>query len=309
MIKSFLILTLLKLALCKDLCIPQGNKCLYKWQCCKGFHCENPHYQDEKHCIADHLQLEHKSETGPELSPRTVWGEQPKDGVIGSKSERGRDPRIRPGWPKPKDQPPGSARHNDKPKSARGKSQYRSALDQKQQKECIEVGVECYPDTEQCCEPYVCHPDPAQICGGDNCCAQINPYRSALDQKQQKETNQETMMSLFEAGLQQLTQGKPIKMKVKVKNPEVLLSKLNSQPEPTPEKGEPTVDPAAFRSLVNEQERRKFSSPWGMHHYKEDSDSGMESKQDEQEQETSTKDPNRLSARMVTYGYFHGNRG
>ena len=76
---------------------------------------------------------------------------------------------------------------------------------------------------------------------------------------------QETMMSLFEAGLQQLTQGKPIKMKVKVKNPEVLLSKLNSQPEPTPQKGEPTVDPEAFRSVDNKQSLRKFKSAWGTH--------------------------------------------
>jgi len=97
------------------------------------------------------------------------------------------------------------------------------------------------------------------------------------------------MMSLFEAGLQQLTQGKPIKMKVKVKNPEVLLSKLNPQPEPTPQEGEPDVDPEAFRNGG----RRKFQSAWGTHHHKEDSDSGMENKQDEQE----TKDVKRMTSK------------
>jgi len=196
MVKSFLILTLLKLALCKDLCIPQGNKCLYKWQCCKGFHCENPHYQDEKHCIADHEQLEHKSETVPELSARTSPMMDPES-----------DPAINP-QPEP--------------------------------------------------EPV----DP------------VDPDQPEPVDPEAKPSVRETMMSLFEAGLQQLTQGKPIKMKVKVKNPEVLLSKLKPQPEPTPQKGEPNVDPAAFRNQVNKQERRKFKSPWGTHHYKEDSDRG-----------------------------------
>jgi len=107
------------------------------------------------------------------------------------------------------------------------------------------------------------------------------------------------MMSLFEAGLQQLTQGKPIKMKVKVKNPEVLLSKLNPQPEPTPQEGEPDVDPEAFRNIDG---RRKFQSAWGTHHHKEDSDSGMENKQDEQEQET--KDANRMTSQRQANDYL-----
>jgi len=188
MIKSFLILTLLKLALCKDLCIPQGNKCLYKWQCCKGFHCENPHYQDEKHCIADHEQLEHKSETDPEVSAHfrtNIFSKSeaeaaglpppPPLDTFGLK----RDPKIR--W-----------------------SRYRTL------------------------EP-------------------VDP--------EAKSSVRETMMNLFEAGLQQLTQGKPIKMKVKVKNPDVLLSKLKLQPEPTPQKetqgkNDQTdlKNPAGFRS-------------------------------------------------------------
>jgi len=125
----------------------------------------------------------------------------------------------------------------------------------------------------------------------------VDPDQPEPVDPEAKPSVRETMMSLFEAGLQQLTQGKPVKMKVKVKNPEVLLSKLKPQPEPTPQKGEPNVDPAAFRNQVNKQERRKFRSPWGTHHYKEDSDSGMESKQDEQEQET--KDANRITSYRI----------
>jgi len=215
MIKSFLILTLLKLALCKELCIPQGNKCLYKWQCCKGFHCENPHYQDEKHCIADHEQLEHKSETDPEVSAHFRTN-------IFSSSEA-----LAAGIPPP---PPPDNLGVDRDFLNRIWSRYRTL------------------------EP-------------------VDP--------EAKPSVRETMMNLFEAGLQQLTQGKPIKMKVKVKNPDVLLSKLKLQPEPTPQKGEPTVDPAAFRSLDNEQSRRIFKSAWGTHHYKEDNDSETQGKNDQ----------------------------
>ena len=43
----------------QELCIPQGNRCLYNWQCCKGFHCG--YYQDEKHCIADDPEPEPES--------------------------------------------------------------------------------------------------------------------------------------------------------------------------------------------------------------------------------------------------------
>jgi len=46
--------------------------------------------------------------------------------------------------------------------------------DQKQLGDCIPGGCLCYPDTEQCCDPYVCHEDPAEICGGDHCCALIS---------------------------------------------------------------------------------------------------------------------------------------
>jgi len=215
MIKSFLILTLLKLTLCKELCIPQGNKCLYKWQCCKGFHCENPHYQDEKHCIADHEQLEHKSETDPEVSAHFRTN-------IFSSSEA-----LAAGIPPP---PPPDNLGLNRDMLNRIWSRYRTL------------------------EP-------------------VDP--------EAKPSVRETMMNLFEAGLQQLTQGKPIKMKVKVKNPDVLLSKLKLQPEPTPQKGEPTVDPAAFRSLDNEQSRRIFKSAWGTHHYKEDSDSETQGKNDQ----------------------------
>jgi len=306
MIKSFLILTLLKLTLCKELCIPQGNKCLYKWQCCKGFHCENPHYQDEKHCIADHEQLEHKDEEDPEPSARTLWGPQ-------LDSARSRDPRIRivssRTWGEPEfprtdrksaraatDVSPDSARsdgppirkssrtwgpepkfpptqrksaraHNDKPKSARDfRKSARAAADvspPSNPKSARDWGlgmpfgnaISSRTDPEKV-DPEPVDPEP------------VDP--------EAKQSVQETMMSLFEAGLQQLTQGKPIKMKVKVKNPEVLLSKLNPQPEPTPQEGEPDVDPEAFRNGG----RRKFQSAWGTHHHKEDSDSGMENKQD-----------------------------
>merc|ERR1712168_356275 len=180
-------LTLLKLALCKDLCIPQGSKCLYKWQCCKGFQCENPHYQDDKHCIADHEQLEHKGETDPEVS-----------------------------------------------------AHFRSHISKS--------------DAQALGLPP---PPPPDILGLNRDMRIRMPRYRTLEpvDPEAKPSVRETMMNLFEAGLQQLTQGKPIKMKVKVKNPDVLLSKLKLQPEPTPQKetqgkNDQTdlKNPAGFRS-------------------------------------------------------------
>jgi len=174
MMRLFLTLTLLKVALCrfwepvdayakseeggmqrakrnapepgtKDLCIPQGNKCMFEWQCCKGFHCEIPHYKNEKHCIADHEQLSYITETDTE-------------------------------------DPADPARTSTDPESQRS-LQF---------------------------EP-------------------VNFIDSEASRSGAQPSAREMMMRLMEAGLQQLTRGKPIKMKVKVKNPEVLLGKISKQ--------------------------------------------------------------------------------
>jgi len=194
MIKSLLVLVSFEAAFAyQELCIPQGNKCRADWQCCKGFHCADPIYKEEPHCIADHKQLTHSDDTDSS-------GDMPFTSSL--------------------------------------------ATDE----------VLYHPATEEETYPPETKPAPSP------------PKYPAPPPK--KSPEQIMMMKLMEAALGQLTQGKPIRMKVNIKNPQVLLGKLpddSALPPSPPERpgyGPPPAMNHQYEGL------KKFNSPWGEHTYK-----------------------------------------
>jgi len=183
MIKPLLVLVLFEAAFAyQELCIPQGNKCRADWQCCKGFHCEDPIYKEEPHCIADHQQLTHLPD------------DSSGDMLL--------------------------------------------ATDE----------VLYHPATEE--EQYPPAPSPPETKP-----APSPPKYPAPPPK--KSPEQIMMMKLMEAALGQLTQGKPIRMKVNIKNPQVLLGKLPDDSALPPSPTERPYGPPGT-----------FNSPWGEHTYK-----------------------------------------
>jgi len=207
MIKSLLVLVSFEAAFAyQELCIPQGNKCRADWQCCKGFHCADPIYKEEPHCIADHKQLTHSSDDTDSSGDMPFTSSLATDEVL------------------------------------------------------------YHPATEEETYPKAPSPPPA-----------VTYKHSAMSTK--KSPEQIMMMKLMEAALGQLTQGKPIRMKVNIKNPQVLLGKLPDGPSPdgydpsSPGYEEPASlpeKPGYGPPSAEYEGLKKFNSPWGEHTYKED---------------------------------------
>merc|ERR1711929_18761 len=71
------------------------------------------------------------------------------------------------------------------------------------------------------------------------------------------------MMKLMEAALGQLIQGKPVRMKVNIKNPQVLLDKLPETMSPSRDAELPSPPQEPYPDSRGKPDT--FQSPWGEH--------------------------------------------